>query len=179
MYRLALLIVAAALTLTAATLEKLSMDKMIAQSTGIVRGKIIGVSSGFRGTAGRGGMIYTHYTVKVQERLKGTAGSTVEVSVPGGTAQGFRQVFAGSPALNTGEEYVFFLWTSRSGLTQIMGLTQGLFTTTQESGGIQMLSRGASSEPMIDPATGAPVADSGVRLSLSELRQRIAGAHVE
>ena len=179
MYRLALLIVAVALTLPAATLEKLSMERMISQSSGIVRGTITGVRSGFRGTAGRGGMIYTHYTVKVQERLKGTVGSTIEVSVPGGTAQGFRQVFAGSPVLNAGEEYVFFLWTSRSGLTQIMGLTQGLFTMTQDSGGKQVLSRGASSEPMIDPASGAPVPDSSVQFTLSELRKRIAGARSE
>ena len=172
-------VVAVALGCSGATLEKLTLDQMIDKSTQIVRGKITTSNAAFRGQAGRGGMIYTYYTVKVTERLKGTGQASVEVAVPGGTAQGFRQVFAGTPSLNAGEEYVFFLWTSRTGLTQVLGLTQGLLTLTAAADGKQMLSRDATSETMIDPVTGQPVTDAGVRISLNDLRQRIAKTRVE
>jgi len=178
MSRFVILIAAFVLPACAATLEKLSMDKLIGQSTQIVRGKITGVSSSFRGTVGRGGMIYTHYSVSVMERYKGLPSSKLDVAVPGGTAQGYRQVFAGAPSLNVDEEFVLFLWTSRSGLTQVIGLTQGLFTMKVDASGKQVLSRDASSEPMLDPATGRAVADSGAKLSLSDLKKRIAAPEV-
>jgi hypothetical protein len=173
MFRFVLLIAALGLTATAATLEKLSTDKMIAQSTEIVRGKVTGVTSSFRGTAGRGGMIYTHYSVSVTERFKGASASKIDVAVPGGTAQGFRQVFAGSPALNQDQEYVLFLWTSRTGLTQIIGLTQGLFTMTLDASGKQVLSRNASTESMLDPETGRAITDTGMKLTVTDLKRRL------
>jgi hypothetical protein len=163
-----------ALVAPAATLEKLTMDDMVAKSTEIVRGKVTAASGAFRGTPGRGGMIYTHYAVQVSERFKGVGGAKVSCAVPGGTAQGLRQTFAGAPVLSVGEEYVLFLWTSPSGLTQIIGLTQGLFTLKVDPAGKPMLNRAAIGEVMLDPATGMPVSDSGMQFSLSELRQRVA-----
>ena len=108
--------------LQSATLERLSLDDMIAKSTVIVRGKVTSAYA-----AASGPIIYTNYTVQVSERLKGQAGSSVEVSVPGGAANGLRQTFSGAPTLNAGEEFVFFLFTGRDGRTAIIGLTQGLF----------------------------------------------------
>src|SRR5579859_3953663 len=108
--------------LSAATLQRLSLDDMIGKSTAIVRGK---VASSYSAAAGP--IVYTHYVVQVSERYKGGAGNTVDVAIPGGTLNGLRQTFAGTPSFNTGEEYVFFLWTGKSGVTQVIGLTQGLF----------------------------------------------------
>jgi hypothetical protein len=175
MNRLTLIVAALALVAPAATLEKLTLDDMVAKSADIVRGKVTAASASFRGAPGRGGMIYTHYIIQVSERFKGSStGATADVAVPGGTALGFRQTFAGAPSLNVGEEYVFFLWTSRSGLTQIIGLTQGLFTLKVDASGKPLLARSAISEVMLDPATGTPVSDSGMKLTVSELRQRVA-----
>ena len=175
MLRFVTLISVLSCAVSAATLQKLSLDEMIAQSADIVRGKVVSASASFRGTASRSGMIYTHYTVSVIERYKGTAGSTIDVAIPGGTAQGYRQVFAGSPVLNPGDEFVFLLWTSRSGLTQIIGLTQGMFTLSARINGKQVLSRSASPEVMINPATGQPSADSGMTITLDDLKRRIGG----
>ena len=93
---------------------------MINQSTAIVRARVTG-SYG----ATRGQIIYTFYQAQVTDRWKGSGQGTVEIALPGGTANGYRQSFPGTPQLTEGKEYVFFLWTSKSGLTQIIGLTQG------------------------------------------------------
>src|SRR5271155_3296819 len=108
----------------ATTLQQLSLDDMIQQSTGIVRAKVTGSSMTLRGQN-----VYTYYHLQILETAKpyGKPGAEIDVAVPGGTANGMRQVVVGAPELTTGSQYVVFLWTSRSGLTQIIGLSQGLF----------------------------------------------------
>src|SRR5262245_11292073 len=102
---------------------------MISKATSIVRGKVTGSWSAFSGP-----VIYTHYTVQVSERFKGPAQNSVEGVVPGGVANNLRQTFAGAPELTPGSEYVLLLWTGSDGVTQIIGLTQGLFAVDKESG---------------------------------------------
>lgn len=157
--------------LRAATLQMLSMDDMIQLSTLIVHGRVTGVASWFKGP-----IIYTHYQIQVIDQYKGTATQQVDVAVPGGVANGYQQTFAGAPVLNPGDEYVFFLWTSKSGLTQILGLTQGLFSVTTDGNGQLTLSRSASSEPMLSRKTGQPVQDQAMRLSVQSLKSKIAGS---
>jgi hypothetical protein len=159
-----------ALPLQCATLERLSLDDMVARSTVIVRAKV-----GASYAAAAGSVIYTHYSLQVSERFKGTAGNTLDVVVPGGVAGNLRQSFPGAPSFSTGDEYVFFLWTSRAGLTQVIGLTQGLFALAAEASGDPVLTRRASRELMLDRATGRPVKDETLVMRLSELRSRIAG----
>jgi hypothetical protein len=81
------------------------------------------------------------------------------------------QSVAGAPELKLGGEYVLFLWTGRSGLTQIIGLSQGAFDV-KLSGGSTVLSRPAVAEQMLD-ASGRPVQDHGATLGLSDLRSRV------
>jgi hypothetical protein len=152
--------------LQSATLERLSLDDMIAKSTLIVRGKVAGASA-----AASGPVIYTHYTVQVSERFKGQAASTIDVTVPGGTANGLRQTFAGAPTLKPGDDFLFFLYTGRDGRTTILGLTQGLFAL--EGGADPVSTRSASNELMLDRRTGRPVKDDVLVMRLSELRGRI------
>src|SRR3954451_6452973 len=118
-FMLAFVLTFCMLPLQSATLERLSLDDMIAKSTLIVRGTVAGASA-----TASGPVIYTHYTVEVSERLKGRAGKTVDIAVPGGTANGLRQTFAGAPTLTRGDDFVFFLYTGRDGRTTILGLTQ-------------------------------------------------------
>ena len=150
--------------LQAATLERLSLDELIDQSSAIVRGRVTGSSATFTGSA-----IYTHYKVQVLQSWKGAAQGTVDVAVPGGTANGLRQTFSGAPQLIAGKEYVLFLWTSKSGLTWITGLSQGLFDLPSNV----MAVRAASSEQMLDRATGRPVHEDRLEMQLRDL-----GAHI-
>ncbi len=165
--------VCAAGFVSGATLERLTMDDMITKSTDIVRCRILGSSSSVRGVLGRGGMIYTHYTVQVTERWKGSASTTVDVAVPGGFARGLRQTFAGAPELSPTADYVLFLWRSPSGLTQILGLSQGLLTVKSDAGGNPMVGRGGAGEPMLDKS-GMPVADAGFNMTMDEFRSTLA-----
>lgn len=161
--------------LQAATLERLTMDEMIAKSTQIVRAKVVSSRAAFRGPVGPGSMIYTWYGLQVSEWWKGGSGqSRFEVAVPGGNALSYRQTIPGAPALVEGQEYVLFVWTSRSGLPQIIGLTQGLFTMGG-AGGLH-LSQASSSEPMVDARTHKAVSGAGMTYTYAELKAMVAGA---
>jgi hypothetical protein len=152
----------------AATLSRLTLDDMINQSTAIVRGRITGSYA-----AARGPVIYTFYQLQVTDRWKGTTRS-MDVALPGGAANGLVQSFPGTPQLTEGKEYLLFLWTSKSGLTQIIGLTQGLFDVTQDASGTLTVSRGATSNSMLDPRTGQIVKDQPIQMQLKDLGIRIA-----
>ncbi len=155
--------------LQCATLERLTLDDMIARSTTIVRGKVTSSWAAFTGS-----VIYTHYQIQVSEQFKGAGQGTVEVMTPGGTVKGLHQSFSGSPVLNQGDEFVFFLWTSKGGITWITGLTQGLFSLAGETGADPVATRAASRELMLDRDTSRPVKDNALTMSLSALRSRIA-----
>lgn len=168
--------VLAAASLRATLLEQLTLDDMIRQSTGIVRATVTGSRS-----IANHGSIYTLYHLHVLEAPKpvtGQAGAAtsaheLDVAVPGGALNGIRQVAVGAPELNVGGEYVLFLWTGKSGITQIIGLSQGLFATSRDSSGRLVLNRAAQDEPMID-RQGHSVPSSTVALSWTELCTRIA-----
>lgn len=163
-----LAVLAAALApLPATTLQQLSLDDMIRLSTVIVHGKTQQTGSAYRSS-----IIYTQYQVQVSETLKGTAAGQLDIVVPGGLASQFRQAFAGAPTLTPGQDYVLFLWTSKSGMTQIIGLSQGLFLVTADASGQLMVTRSAANERMVN-ASGQPVNDSGMQMLLSDLRNRI------
>lgn len=153
------------------TLQKLSLEDMIRQSTAIVRAQVTGSR-----TAQRGANIYTYYRLHVIETAKlspaEARGSDIEVGVPGGTLNGLHQMAIGSPELVKGSEYVIFLWTGKSGLTQVIGLSQGLFLTSKDSAGQIRLNRPAADEPMLDQQ-GRPVPAEALNLTWSDLRSRI------
>jgi hypothetical protein len=145
-----------------ATLEKLSVEEMSQKSTLIVRGRVTGCAGEIQGS-----VIYTACTVAVSERWKGQAGSEVRFVIPGGTARGLVQTFTGTPKMNSGAEYVLFLWAGRSGVNQVIGMSQGVFTL--DTG---VVSRKAANARMVDKS-GDEVQDEPVRLGVDQLRQRV------
>jgi hypothetical protein len=166
---LALLFVLGIQPLPCATLEQLSMNDLIVKSTVIVRGMIADSWAALTGS-----IIYTHYKIQVSESLKGPQQSSVEIVVAGGVFNNRSQSFSGSPTLNKGDQFVFFLWTSSAGLTQVMGLTQGLFAIAQDGSADPTATRAATRELMLDPKTARPVRDAALSMHLSDLRSLIA-----
>ncbi|MGO9262813.1 MAG: hypothetical protein ACLQU1_42020 [Bryobacteraceae bacterium] len=152
-----------------ATLQQLSMNDLIVKSTAIVHGKVASSSASFSGK-----LIYTHYAVQVSEQFKGGNQTSIDVVVPGGTVGNLRQSFSGTPSFNVGDDYVFFLWTSRAGLTQVLGLTQGLFSVAQDGSSDPATTRTASHEPMLSATSGQQVKDQTLTMKLSQLRALIA-----
>ena len=167
LFVLAVSILASVPGLRASTLLQLSLNDMIRQSTSIVRGK-----AQLAYAAQKGSVIYTHYQIQVSATLKGAHATTVDVAVMGGVSNGVRQSFAGAPELVNGQDYLLFLWTSKSGLTQVIGLSQGLFRVTTNSSGQAILARAAATELMLN-AAGQPVTDSDFQVSLTSLQTRI------
>lgn len=110
------------MALQGATLERLTLTDMVVKSTAVARGKVLSSSAAFTG-----GLIYTHYRVQVTESLKGPRAGIIDLAVPGGVANGIRQAVSGAPEFQPGDDCVFFLWTSKAGITQVIGLTQGIF----------------------------------------------------
>lgn len=164
-----LLACAAGIPAGATILQQLTFDDMARKSTSIVRAKVTASSE-----IARGGNVFTVYKFETLEILK-SGPTTSELAVPGGVAGGLRQVVAGAPILHAGREYVLFLWTSRSGLTQITGMSQGLFSVDSTSNGDRRASRVAAGEQMLD-ASGHVVRDEMLSISLTELRAKISRA---
>jgi len=155
--------------LSGATLVQLPLADMIGQSTAIEHAKVVGAWAAFTGP-----VIYTHYRLQVSERLKGPA--VTEIVVFGGVSGGVRQAYAGTPQFNAGDDYVFFLWTNKAGMTHVVGLTQGLFAVAQDGSADPGVTRMASQERMLDARTGRQVHDRTLAMKLSELRAQISGA---
>jgi hypothetical protein len=153
--------------LQGSTLQQLSLDDMILKSTVIVHGQIQPAYSSMNSS-----VIYAHYRVQVSEVLKGSAPSQLDIVVPGGTSNGRTQTFAGAPSLLSGQDYVLFLWTGKSGLTQVIGLSQGLFSVTPNSSGLPTVQRAAATERMLN-SLGQMVSGSDIQMLLSDLRARI------
>jgi hypothetical protein len=152
----------------AATLERLSLDDMILKSTEIVRGRVVSSS-----VIERGPVLYTVSRVQILEGLKGALGSHIDVAVRGGSSGGQRQTFSGAPELKAGAEYVLFLWTGRSGLTHVIGFSQGVFDVRREKNGQTFASRAPIKETLLDPSTKQEVEDHGLSIPLEELLARI------
>ncbi len=162
-----ILVLAAAIGLTAATLERLSEEDLIRKSTEIVEGKVVASGSTMRGM-----LVYTTYRIQIKETMKGGVAGQIEVAVPGGRHGATIQTFAGSPTLAEGQNYLLFLWTSRGGLTQVIGLSQGLFRIKQSPNGDPYLYRAATTEAMYDSA-GNPVEDTPVTMRYRDMVSRI------
>jgi hypothetical protein len=154
---------------SATTLQQLSLADMISKSTAIVHAKATGSY-----TAVRNGNIYTYYQFQVSQTFKpaGPATQPLQVAVPGGAAQGVLQSVPGAPTISIGVDYVLFLWTSPRGLTQVIGLSQGLFRMTSDPAGNAIIVRPASTEPMLD-ANGNAVTDQAMVFRWSDVLSQI------
>lgn len=151
----------------AVTLQILTLDEMTQKSTSVVYAKVLDSYGALHGS-----MIYTHYHVQVMENWKGTQ-TVTEIMLPGGVANGYRQTFAGVPALTTGNSYVMFLWAGPVGAPQLVGLTQGLLDVGADAKGALVASRPMTTEQLLD-ANGKAVQDQPVRLQLSNLKRTVA-----
>jgi hypothetical protein len=160
------LILCACCSAGAATLQQLSVDQMAQSATAIVRARVVSSSANFTGST-----IYTHYKLQVSETWKGSAAT--EVMLPGGVAGGYWQSFSGIPTLQTGSEYVLFLWTSPSTrIIHLVGFSQGLFNLSQQTDGSMNVGRPRIGEGMFDRA-GRRVRDQAVQMRLVDLKAQV------
>jgi hypothetical protein len=145
-------------------LELLSLNDLISKSTTIVQAQVTGSSASYTGT-----VIYTHYKVSVLAQWKGPTQSTIDVMIPGGTANGIRQTYPGVPQLTVGQQYVLFLWTSSKGATYPMGFTQGVFNLSQDASGNVTAAQMPTTETILAPGTGQVVKSQPIGMPLTQL----------
>jgi len=174
MKKLVTLVLALAATVSSTTLEKLSFDEMVAKSTLIVRGKIA-----LSNVRQHGAIYYSHYTVQVSEQFKGPAAKVIDVVLPGGTIGRSQQTFSGVPTFPADTELVLFLWTSKAGLTHIIGLTQGVFQVAKDAAGETVYSREPIRDGLVDAKTGRPATDGGMRFTAPEFATRVSRGAVQ
>ena len=168
MKMLVTVLLAVGATLTGTTLEKLSFDEMVAKSTQIVRGRIA-----LSNVRQHGAIYYSHYSVQVSEQYKGPTARTIDVVLPGGTIGRSQQTFSGVPTFPADTELVLFLWTSKAGLTHIIGLTQGVFSVSKNAAGQTIFSRESIRDGLVDGRTGRPATDGGMRFTATEFSTRV------
>src|SRR5581483_3594909 len=150
----------------AATLQYLTLDEMTTAASAIVRGTVTGSH-----TTVRGPVIYTVYTMRISERLKGRPATTIDIAIPGGVSDGVRQTFAGAPELAPGGEYLIFAWRTQSGLNVIIGLSQGLFSVNSSAGESEVMQT-ATRERVVNSA-GRDVAITPVHMSMGQIRAQV------
>lgn len=156
--------------LCATTLQRLSLDEMVRDSTSIVRAK-----AAVAGASQHGSLIYTAYRLTILETLKGKQVATMDVVVPGGRVGGLRQTIPGAPHLASGKEYVVFVWTSKQGVNHIIGLSQGLFDVVKDAKGNLTLKRSATDARMLDGA-GRVVRDEALTVDMNALLRKVRGS---
>lgn len=152
--------------LLATTLRQLTLAALVSQSTSIVHGTLQPSYSDLRGS-----VIFTHYTAQISEVWKGSATQQMDIAVPGGVLNGRQQTYSGAPSFAPGQDYVLFLWTSSSGLTQVMGLSQGLFSVNSVAG-VPTVTRAASTVNMLG-ANGQVISDTNFSMALASFRSSV------
>jgi hypothetical protein len=165
-----LALLASAACVPATTLVRLSLDEMVEKSTDIVRGRVRDCNG-----AQRGAFVVTQCLVQVTERIKGKPSSLLTVTIPGGKVAGtrMRQVIAGAPELDPRQDYLLFLWTGSNGLTQLIGLSQGVLEVKQ-SGSALIAVRSRIQGATLEDSKGQEVSDGGLSVSLETVRRRAA-----
>lgn len=109
--------------------------EMIAGSTDVVRGTVLG-SISFWGDSGR--MIYTEHQVQVDETWVGDAAGIVTVRTPGGKVGDYTIEAHGFPRLEEGENVVLFLSPGDRGTMRIHGYQQGHFRVVTRRDGVTL-----------------------------------------
>lgn len=124
-------------TTAATTALKLSDAELVAGADLIVAGEVLSTESTWLD-----GTLVTIATVQVSDALKGDAGSTVTLVLPGGVDLSrdipVAMTYAGAPTVLPGEQVFLFVqeMPEAVGTYYVMGFSQGLFTISPAGNGV-------------------------------------------
>jgi len=144
----------AAVALSAASVPRMSFERVVRSSPRAVRGVVVKSWTGW--DAARTA-IWTHYEIRVSETLRGPGVATLTISEPGGTVDGLTMEVPGSPRFSVGEEAVVFAYRTPIGYWRVRGWGQGRFSIEEHNG--QLVVRAPRTAALrIDPKAPPPKA---------------------
>ncbi len=109
------------------------LEDLSKKASVIVHTKVFSFSAAWED---QGKRIWTTYQLEVKSLLKGEFNADAIAHARGGTVGNKTQIASGQPYLETGKEYLLFLWYSeKSKRYLILGSSQGVFKVTQENDG--------------------------------------------
>ena len=146
------------------TVENISIKQMTQESLVIVKGRVL---SGHSQWEGRN--IFTYTTVRVDESLKGEAGSQIIVKQLGGRVNEMAQEISGSPRLGDGEEVILFL-TQWQANYWIHSIVLGKFSVVQEEGN-EVAFNDLNNIGLIDPRTKREITEPNRKTNHFPLQQ--------
>ena len=117
---------------TATTVIEKSLDDLCKEADMVFVGKVVEVQPRWRAQERRS--IETEVTFAVLEPLYGTRSGDVKLSFSGGDLDGLREVVAGVPQFQPGEEVLVFA-TNEPSVSPIVGFHQGCFRVVDGGGG--------------------------------------------
>jgi hypothetical protein len=119
---LSVLLVLALASASFALVKKMDVAEIRDASSDVVIGKVTGAQSGWED-----GLIYTYYSVKVNDRAKGTPPEYITVRVPGGEVEDVNLFVYDAADLEMGEDAVLFL-NRAGGHYEVTGWFQGKYS---------------------------------------------------
>jgi len=102
---------------------------LVSEARTIVLGRIVSLEPEW--TEGRRS-IETLLSIDVERTLKGSAGDSIVVRVPGGQMGPYLSVMPGAPRFTEGEEVVLFLAGAPPEVPHILALSQGVFRVVHD-----------------------------------------------
>lgn len=122
------------------------------------------------------GALWTSHRVRLEESWIGDGTADLVVSVPGGTLGRVTQEFHGGARLRREARVALFLWRDAGGRWQVLGEAQGAFDVAADpETGAEVCSNSVEGLALVDRA-GKRVEPGATRLTLPELRRRVADA---
>jgi hypothetical protein len=161
----------------ATVMRYLEIEELTRLSTAVFHGQVISTKVYWDENHTR---IFTAVRVQVNESLKGTAkrGAFVTITQLGGELDGLRLDYGGRPVFEVGESIVLFTKPGDKGELLVVGLKQGKLRIAGDEV-IRDFSGLSLVEKTVKPGQAVALrqpARAQTRLSLSELRQRVANA---
>lgn len=158
----------------ATTLERLTLDELVAASNAVARVRCLGTESRWEG-----GEIWTFTSFEVVETMKGAVPGLITVRLPGGQVGHLVAKVDGVPRFHPGEEAFLFLERTRAGNFAVTTWVQGTFRIHRNAHtGRESVTQDSSAFAVFDPAT-RQFRPTGIRKLPLELFQRRLAEAVE
>jgi hypothetical protein len=172
---LAAVLVSAAVSGSATTLERMSVAKMTVAAQLVVRAQCVANSA-----AWDGGEIWTFTSFAVEESWKGAptgAAQELTVRLLGGSVGNLTSTVSGVPRFRPGEEVILFLQNTARGDYSVVSWVQGTFRIRQDArSGAEIVVQDTAAYETYDPMTRRFDAEGIRNLSVAGLRLRVRSA---